>query len=68
MIDYKVVMKAGMTGICCDWLAEVDIGSNPIIIVLQPSKFIVTIVIFHGYHHVAVLLSCPHSFLDPSHK
>jgi hypothetical protein len=35
-----------MTRICCNWLAEVDIGYNPIIIVLQPSKFIVTIVIF----------------------
>jgi hypothetical protein len=46
MIDYKAVTKAEMTGICCNWLAEVDIGYNPIIISSQPSKFIVTIVIF----------------------
>ena len=34
VIDYKAVMKAGMTGICCNRLGAVDIGYNPIIIVL----------------------------------
>ena len=46
IIDYKAVMKVGMTGISCNRLSEVDIGYNPIIIVLQYSQFIVTIVIF----------------------
>jgi hypothetical protein len=69
MIDYKAVTKAGMTGIRCNWLAEVDIGSNPIIIVLQPSKFIVTNVIFplialviimlQFYYHVPILTWIP---------
>jgi len=56
MIDYKAVTKAGMTGIRCNWLAEVDIGSNPIIIVLQPSKFIVTNVIFPLIALVIIML------------
>jgi hypothetical protein len=34
VIDYKAVMKAGMTGICCNRLGAVDIGYNPIIIIL----------------------------------
>jgi len=69
MIDYKAVTKAGMTRIRCNWLAEVDIGSNPIIIVLQPSKFIVTNVIFplialviimlQFYYHVPILTWIP---------
>src|SRR5882762_10824398 len=46
IIDYKAVMKAAMTGISCNRLSEVDIGYNPIIIVLQYLQFIVTIVIF----------------------
>ena len=72
IIDYKAVTKGRMTGICCNWLAEVDIGSNPIIIILQPSKFIVTtlsfplialvIIMFQFYYHF------PHSHLDPNHK
>jgi hypothetical protein len=34
VIDYKAVMKAKMTGIYCNRLGAVDIGYNPIIIIL----------------------------------
>ena len=67
--DVSAFTKAGMTRIYCNGLGAVDISYNLIIIVLQPSKFIVTIVIFplislvmimlQFYYHVSILTWIP---------